>query len=46
MTFVLDARCLEPEVASRDVGDCYLVTADGAENPSCHIRLAPRWVTI
>ena len=44
MTFVLHAQWLEPEVAGCNVGDCYLVTADGAENLSCHTPLAPHRV--
>jgi len=41
MTFVLHSQWLEPEVAGCNVGDCYLVTADGAENLSHHTPLAP-----
>ncbi|MCO5733335.1 Xaa-Pro peptidase family protein [Rhizobium sp. SSA_523] len=41
MTFVLHSQWLEPEVAGCNVGDCYLVTADGHENLSHHTPLAP-----
>lgn len=41
MTFVLHSQWIEPEVAGANVGDCYLVTDDGAENLSCHTPLAP-----
>ncbi|MGK6311484.1 M24 family metallopeptidase [Neorhizobium sp. DT-125] len=44
MTFVLHSQWLEPEVAGCNVGDCYLVTATGAENLSCHTPLAPHRV--
>lgn len=44
MTFVLHSQWLEPEVAGCNVGDCYLVTADGAENLSCHTPLVPHRV--
>ncbi|MFK0338202.1 M24 family metallopeptidase [Agrobacterium deltaense] len=40
MTFVLHSQWLEPEVAGCNIGDCYLVTADGAENLSHHTPLA------
>ncbi|MBO9197531.1 aminopeptidase P family protein [Rhizobium sp. 16-449-1b] len=40
MTFVLHSQWLEPEVAGCNVGDCYLVTPDGAENLSHHTPLA------
>lgn len=40
MTFVLHSQWLEPEVAGCNVGDCYLVTEDGAENLSHHTPLA------
>ena len=44
MTFVLHSQWLEPGVAGCNVGDCYLVTADGAENLSCHTPLRPHRV--
>ena len=44
MAFVLHSQWLEPEVAGCNVGECYLVTADGAENLSCHTPLAPHRV--
>lgn len=44
MTFVLHSQWLEPEVAGCNVGDCYLVTADGSENLSCHTPLTPHRV--
>ncbi|MBM3605721.1 MAG: aminopeptidase P family protein [Alphaproteobacteria bacterium] len=40
MTFVLHSQWLEPEVAGANIGDCYLVTDDGAENLSHHTPLA------
>ncbi|WP_371259711.1 M24 family metallopeptidase [Agrobacterium sp. D14] len=40
MTFVLHSQWLEPEVAGCNIGDCYLVTANGAENLSHHTPLA------
>jgi Xaa-Pro aminopeptidase len=40
MTFVLHSQWLEPEVAGCNVGDCYLVTATGAENLSHHTPLS------
>jgi len=46
MTFVLHAQWLEPMVAGANVGDCYLVTADGAENLSCHTPLDPYRVKV
>lgn len=45
MTFVLHAQWLEPEVAGCNVGDCYLVTATGAENLSRHTPLEPHRVS-
>jgi Xaa-Pro aminopeptidase len=46
MVFVLHAQWLEPQVAGCNVGDCYVVTADGFENLSRHTPLetfrAPR----
>lgn len=44
MIFVLHSQWLEPGVAGANVGDCYLVTADGAENLSHHTPLAPHRV--
>ena len=44
MTFVLHSQWLEPEEAGANVGDCYLVTDDGAENLSCHTPLTPHRV--
>jgi Xaa-Pro aminopeptidase len=44
MIFVLHSQWLEPEIAGCNVGDCYLVTPDGAENLSCHTPLAPHRV--
>lgn len=44
MTFVLHSQWLEPEVAGCNVGNCYLVTSEGAENLSCHTPLAPHRV--
>jgi Xaa-Pro aminopeptidase len=44
MTFVLHSQWLEPEVAGCNVGDCYLVTAEGAENLSCRTPLEPHRV--
>ncbi|WP_293855878.1 Xaa-Pro peptidase family protein [uncultured Alsobacter sp.] len=41
MIFVLHAQWLDPLVAGCNVGDCYLVTEDGAENLSCHSPLEP-----
>jgi len=46
MTFVLHAQWLDPMVAGCNVGDCYLVTADGAENLSCHSPLTPHRVKV
>jgi Xaa-Pro aminopeptidase len=40
MTLVLHSQWLEPEVAGANIGDCYLVTDDGAENLSRHTPLA------
>lgn len=40
MTFVLHSQWLEPETAGANIGDCYLVTDNGAENLSCHTPLA------
>jgi len=39
MVFVLHAQWLEPQVAGCNVGDCYVVTADGFENLSRHTPL-------
>jgi Xaa-Pro aminopeptidase len=39
MVFVLHAQYLEPLSAGCNVGDCYVVTADGFENLSCHTPL-------
>jgi Xaa-Pro aminopeptidase len=36
MVFVLHTQWLEPLSAGCNVGDCYVVTADGFENLSCH----------
>jgi hypothetical protein len=41
MTMVLHSQWLEPLVAGCNVGECVLVTADGAENLSCHTPLEP-----
>jgi len=40
MTFVLHSQWLDPLKAGANIGDCYLVTDDGAENLSCHVPLA------
>lgn len=39
MVFVLHTQWLEPLSAGCNVGDCYVVTADGFENLSCHTPL-------
>lgn len=39
MVFVLHAQFLEPLSAGCNVGDCYVVTADGFENLTCHTPL-------
>jgi Xaa-Pro aminopeptidase len=39
MVFVLHTQWLEPLSAGCNVGDCYVVTADGCENLSCHTSL-------
>ena len=39
MVFVLHAQWLEPQVAGCNVGDCYVVTADGFEKLSRHTPL-------
>jgi Xaa-Pro aminopeptidase len=39
MVFVLHAQWLEPQSAGCNVGDCYVVTADGFENLSRHTSL-------
>ncbi|MBD3847842.1 aminopeptidase P family protein [Bosea sp. SSUT16] len=46
MTFVLHSQWLDPMVAGCNVGDCYLVTAAGAENLSCHTPLEPHRVKL
>ena len=44
MVFVLHSQWLEPMVAGANIGDCFLVTADGVENLSCHTPLEPHRV--
>ncbi len=44
MTFVLHSQWLQPLEAGCNVGECVLVTADGAENLSCHTPLEPHRV--
>ena len=39
MVFVLHAQWIEPQVAGCNIGDCYVVTADGFENLSRHTPL-------
>lgn len=39
MIFVLHTQYLEPLSAGANIGDCYLVTADGFENLSRHTSL-------
>ena len=39
MIFVLHTQYLEPLSAGANIGDCYLVTADGFENLSRHTPL-------
>jgi len=39
MIFVLHTQYLEPLSAGANIGDCYLVTASGFENLSCHTPL-------
>lgn len=39
MTMVLHSQWLEPEVAGANIGDCYLITPEGAENLSPHTPL-------
>jgi Xaa-Pro aminopeptidase len=46
MVFVLHTQWLEPLSAGCNVGDCYVVTADGFENLSCHTALEPHRVKI
>jgi Xaa-Pro aminopeptidase len=46
MIFVLHTQWLEPLSAGCNVGDCYLVTADGFENLSCHTPLEPHRVSV
>ncbi|MFC0410304.1 M24 family metallopeptidase [Roseomonas elaeocarpi] len=46
MTFVLHSQWLEPEVAGANLGNCYLVTADGLENLSCHTPLETHRITV
>jgi len=41
MVFVLHAQWLDPLVAGSNVGNCYLVTADGCENLTRHTPLEP-----
>lgn len=44
MVFVLHTQWLEPLSAGCNVGDLYVVTADGFENLSCHTPLQPHRV--
>ena len=44
MVFVLHTQWLEPQSAGCNVGDCYVVTAEGFENLSCHTPLEPHRV--
>lgn len=44
MVFVLHTQWLEPQSAGCNVGDLYVVTADGFENLSCHTPLEPHRV--
>jgi Xaa-Pro aminopeptidase len=41
MVFVLHTQWIEPLVAGCNVGDCYVVTADGYENMTRHTPLDP-----
>lgn len=46
MVFVLHTQWLEPMCAGCNVGDLYVVTADGFENLSCHTPLEPYRVKV
>ncbi|WP_417262874.1 M24 family metallopeptidase [Celeribacter sp.] len=46
MTFVLHSQWLDPLKAGANIGDCYLVTDNGAENLSRHVPLAAHRVSV
>ena len=46
MVFVLHSMWLEPMTAGCNVGECVLVTPEGAENLSCHTPLEPHRVAV
>jgi len=46
MVFVLHTQWLEPLCAGCNVGDLYVVTADGFENLSCHTPLEPHRIKV
>lgn len=46
MVFVLHAQYLEPLSAGCNVGDCYVVTADGFENLTCRTALETHRIDI
>lgn len=40
----LHAQWLDPLVAGANIGDCFVVNADGVENLRCHTPLEPHRV--